>query len=143
MNCLVWGARVRTCEQKKLPWIPNFRQVGHCRDAGFEQPVVEQDCSASTIADESAMTRLILFGTHQHIANTTHAQQCRPPKRTSVCKSRWVHVASIPPQSLFCARIKWLLTTCLRPPVDGQPVKVPKTSFLQHPVQQKEGVSWY
>jgi len=56
MNCLVWGARVRTCEQKKLPWIPNFRQVGHCRDAGFEQPVVEQDCSASTIADESAMT---------------------------------------------------------------------------------------
>ena len=55
--------------------------------------------------------------------------------------SRLVHVASVPFQSPFSVDLQQLFTACLRPSLDGQQAKVPKTSFLQHPVEQKEGVS--
>ena len=51
-------------------------------------------------------------------------------------------MASVPFQSSFSVGLQQLFTAYLHPPVDGQQVKVPETSFLQHPVQQKESVSW-
>ena len=50
-------------------------------------------------------------------------------------------MASVPFQSSFSVGLQQLFTACLRPSLDGQQVKVPETSLLQHSVQQKEGVS--